>query len=264
MKLLLLKLGGELIETAADRARIAGWAAASASRLPLVLAHGAGRAIDGELKRRHISPRKVDGLRITDAATLEAVVAVLAGTANTDLVSALVAQRVPAVGLTGVDAGFGRAVRTDAYASASGTVVDLELVGDPIEMDSTLLRVLLDSRYVPVVASLGVDERTGEVLNVNADVMACRMAASLPDCGLVIAGGTAGVLDDSGRTIERLDTAGIDALIAGGTATAGMVAKLTACKAALRSGVPTIRLIDGRALDGTHGVEHAPGTTLRA
>jgi acetylglutamate kinase len=257
-----LKLGGELIEAATDRNRLGDWAAVVAIARPLVVVHGGGRAIDAELKRRHISPRKVDGLRITDAATLEAVVAVLAGTANTELVAALVARRVHAVGLTGVDAGFGRAVRTSAYASASGDVVDLEFVGDPTAIDPALLQLLLRGGYVPVVASLGVDDQTCAVLNVNADVMACRIAGALHDCTLVIAGGTAGVLDEGGRTIDRIDTAGIDALIASGTVTAGMIAKLTACKAALAAGVAVIRLIDGRALDGARELDQAPGTTL--
>jgi len=262
MNTLLLKLGGELLETPDQRCRIATWARKAASAVRLVMVHGGGRAIDVELARRNISPRKVDGLRITDGPTLEAVVAVLAGSANTDLVASLVQGGVPAVGLTGVDAGFGRAVRTAAYASTNGTVVDLELVGDPIETDSALLQLLIDSRYVPVVASLGVEAETGTVLNVNADVMACRIAASLPECRLVIAGTTAGVLDEKGHTIERLDIAGIDRVIASGTATAGMVAKLGSCRAALAAGVVSVRLIDGRTIDDTHDVETAPGTVL--
>jgi acetylglutamate kinase len=92
--------------------------------------------------------------------------------------------------------------------------------------------------------------------------MACRVAAALGDADLVIAGGTPGVLGDDGVSIARLDAAGIDEVIARGTATAGMVAKLLACRAALEAGVASIRLIDGRGLDGTHGVDAAPGTTL--
>ena len=262
MRPLVLKLGGELLETAADRARIAALASGAAAERPLVLVHGGGRAIDAELARRAITPRKVDGLRITDAATLDAVVAVLAGSANTELVAALVAAGVSAVGLTGVDAGFGRAVRSQAYVSTSGAVVDLDRVGDPIDAQPALIQLLLAHRYVPVVASLGMDAEVGGVLNVNADVMACRIAAALGSCDLVIAGGTAGVLDDRGASIDRLDPEGIGRVIASGTATAGMVAKLSACRMALSAGVASIRLVDGRTLDGTHGVEMAPGTTL--
>jgi acetylglutamate kinase len=118
-------------------------------------------------------------------------------------------------------------VRTHAYASASGAVVDLGRVGDPIDAEPALIDLLVTHRYVPVIASLGIDADTGAVLNVNADVMACRIASALGNCDLVIAGGTPGVLDDRGDSIDRLDPTGIDRLIAGGTATAGRVAKLS-------------------------------------
>ncbi|MCC7043196.1 MAG: acetylglutamate kinase [Acidobacteria bacterium] len=260
---LVLKLGGELLESAAQRANIAQVAHATLPDRPLVVIHGGGRAIDAELKRRQIAPRKIDGLRITDADTLDAVVAVLAGSANTDLVAACVGAGVPAVGLTGVDAGFGRARRTAAYVATDGQTVDLGHVGDPEEVDPGLVRWLLVGGFVPVIASLGIDDGPGaSILNVNADVMACRLAAALGDCDLVIAGGTPGVLDAQGRSIPALDVAGIDEVIASGTATAGMVAKLSACRAALLAGVASVRLVDGRGLDGTHPVDGAAGTTL--
>lgn len=267
MRPLVLKLGGELLESRSQRDRISALAGVIDRDRALVIVHGGGRAVDAELARRQIEPKKVDGLRITDADTLEAVVAVLAGSANTELVAAMVGAGVLAVGLTGVDAGFGRARRTQAHTSTTGAVVDLGFVGDPTQADPSLLQLLLGNGYVPVVASLGYladDDVPGQVLNVNADVMACRIAAALDNCDLVIAGGTPGVLDENGRTIPSLDPAGIDQVIASGTATAGMVAKLTSCRTALLAGVSSIRLIDGRELDSTHGVETAPGTTLTA
>jgi len=265
MRPLILKLGGEFLETPAQRGAIAALAAATVVARPLVMIHGGGRAIDAELARRQIAPKKVDGLRITDAATLEAVVAVLGGTANTDLVSALAGAGVRGVGLTGVDASFGRAVRTAAHVGTNGVVVDLGFVGDPIDADPALIALLVKARYVPVIASLGISVETpGQVLNVNADVMACRVAVAVGECELVIAGGTPGVLDAQGATIPRLTLAGIADVIANGTATAGMVAKLASCSTALESGVSSIRLIDGRGLNGLHGVADAPGTTLVA
>ena len=260
---LVLKLGGELVETADGRARLATLAASVSKERPLVIVHGGGRAIDAELDRRGIGSKKVDGLRVTDAATLDVVVAVLAGSANTELVAALVAAGVKAVGLTGVDAGSGRATRTTAHHSTSGAIVDLGLVGDPADADPALLELLVAHGYVPVVASLGLDDRDGSsVLNVNADVMACRMAAALTSADLVIAGATAGVLDTQGQPIRQLDTNGVDALIAGGTATAGMIAKLSACRTALADGVASVRIVDGRSLDAAHGLDEAPGTTI--
>ncbi|MFI5177416.1 MAG: acetylglutamate kinase [Vicinamibacterales bacterium] len=263
---LVLKFGGELLETADQRAPIAAGAASSASQRPLAIDHGGSRAIDAELGRRGIAPKKVDGLRVTDSATLDVVVAVLAGTANTELVAALVAAGVAAVGLTGVDAGLGRATRVAAHRSTTGAVVDLGSVGDPSDVDASLIELLLVHGYVPVIASLGVDggaaRTTPAILNVNADVMACRLASSLAESDLVIAGATPGVLDDRGEPLPTLDTDGIDALVAAGTATLGMVAKLEACRAALLEGVASIRIVDGRQLDATHGVDDALGTTL--
>lgn len=266
---LVLKLGGELLESQEQRTRIAQLAKAALARRPLVVIHGGGRAIDAELKRRAIEPKKVDGLRITDRDTLDAVVAVLAGSANTDLVAAFVAAGVPAVGLTGVDAGFGRSLRTGAYQATSGDTVDLGYVGDPEDVEPKLVRYLVAGSFVPVIASLGIEaggfagrREAPAVLNVNADVMACRLAAALGDWDLVIAGGTAGVLDAAGESLPALTISGIDDVIRSGTATAGMVAKLSSCRSALAAGVSSIRLIDGRALDGTLGVESAPGTTL--
>ena len=147
--------------------------------------------------------------------------------------------------------------------------MDLGLVGDPAETDTSLIELLLVHGYVPVVASLGFGDAPAAgggpvILNVNADVMACRIAAALGDSDLVIAGATAGVLDTSGESIATLDAAGIDAVISSGTATAGMVAKLSACRTALLEGVASVRIVDGRAFDANHGPDEAPGTTLVA
>jgi acetylglutamate kinase len=257
---LVLKFGGELLETAEDRARLSRLIASLARTRPVVVVHGGGRAVDAELARRHIAPRKVDGLRITDVETLDAVVSVLGGSANTAFVAALVSEGVPAVGLTGADAGLARATRAGAYRSSSGTTVDLGLVGDEVTADAALVTHLTDRGYVPVVASLGIEG--GAVLNVNADVMACALASAIAGCDLVIAGTTAGVLDAQGRTISELRAASLDALIANGTATAGMIAKLSACRAALAAGVASVRVIDGRALETPQSLVEAPGTSI--
>lgn len=268
MSAVVLKVGGELVETAAQRAALAGFAAAVAARHALVIVHGGGRAIDAELARRQIAPRKIDGLRVTDAATLDAVVAVLAGSTNTGLVAALVGRGVRAVGLTGVDAGFGRATRAGAHRTSTGAMADLGLVGDPEAPDPSLLSLLLAHGYVPVVASLGLEslaesaDTMPSVLNVNADVMACRLAAALPSSRLVIAGATAGVLDEAGRTIAELDVAGIGRVIADGTATAGMIAKLAASRDALEAGVRAARIVDGRGFAGAASIDDLAGTSL--
>jgi acetylglutamate kinase len=270
---LVLKLGGELIEAAADRARLGSAARAIADSRPLVVVHGGGRAVDAAMARQGLSPRKIDGLRVTDAETLDVVVSVLGGLSNTALVASLVGAGVRAVGLSGVDAGLGRAARASAHRTASGAVVDLGCVGDPLVPDTSLLRLLLDHGYVPVIASLGLSdgpsggpapvERSPAILNVNADVMACRLAVALDSADLVIAGGTAGVHDANGRAIPDLTVEELDALVADGTASSGMVAKLVACGSALAGGVASVRIIDGRALDAALPIDRVPGTTLR-
>ena len=257
---LVLKCGGELLETAGQRGRMAARIAALAAERPLVVVHGGGRAIDAELARHDIAPRKIDGLRITDEATRDVVVSVLAGSANTALVAALVGLGVPAVGLTGVDAGFAPATRASAYRASTGEDVDLGFVGDPVDAHPALIELLIERGYVPVVASLGVEG--GTVLNVNADVMAGRIAAALTNADLVIAGATAGVLDGDRQVIVSLDADGIDRMIASGTATAGMIAKLEACRAALLQGVRSVRIVDGADLVAGQSIGAARGTTV--
>ena len=204
-------------------------------------------------------PDKIDGLRVTDEPTLDVVISVLAGSANTALVAALVGIGVPAVGLTGVDAGLAPAART-GYRTPAGETIDLGFVGDPVAADPALIELLIGHRFVPVIASLGVDD--GTVVNVNADVMAARIAGALTGAELVIAGTTAGVLDVDGRVIPALDIEGIDRLIASGTATAGMIAKLQACRTALVDGVARVRIVDGSSLGAGQPIETAYGTTV--
>jgi acetylglutamate kinase len=136
--------------------------------------------------------------------------------------------------------------RSAPMTSTAGARVDLGLVGSPINNGSPqLLTDLLARGYVPVVACIG-STRDGQLLNVNADTLAAHLAASLGARRLVIAGGTSGVLDDAGRTIERLDSRHAARLIKSGTANKGMVAKLEACRAALRHGVGDVLIANGR------------------
>ena len=241
-----VKLGGELLEEPARLRRLVRALADAAEREPLVVVHGGGREVDAETERLGIPKRTVDGLRVTDAATLDAVTGVLAGRVNTRLAAALGAAGASAVGLTGADGGIARVRRERRYRAADGTRVDLGFVGRPVgARPPALLADLLAAGHVPVVASLGVGAG-GQIFNVNADTLAGFLAARLGARRLIIAGGTAGVLDADGRTIPRVDDRGIDALIGGGQASAGMVAKLLACRAALRGGVGAVRLVDGR------------------
>ena len=241
-----IKLGGELLEEPARLRRLARALAHVADSEPLVVVHGGGREVDTEMACHGIPKRAVDGLRITDGPTLEVVAGVLAGRVNTRLVAALGAAGAPAVGLTGADGGLVRVRRERRYRAADGTEVDLGFVGRPVGTDPpSLLIDLLAAGYVPVVASLGVGAG-GQIFNVNADTLAGFLAVRLGARRLVIAGGTAGVLDADGRTIPSVDDRGIDALIVGGQASDGMVAKLLACRAARAGGAGEVTIVDGR------------------
>jgi acetylglutamate kinase len=263
---LVLKFGGELLE---ERSRmnavVAAVAEIAASGVPLVVLHGGGKEIDAALATAGVEKRQVEGLRITDEATLEIVVAVLAGVVNTRFVAALLAAGTPAVGLTGADGACGLSEVAPSHRTVDGRAVDLGRVGLPSpKADMRLLHTLMHDRFVPVVASIGADI-DGRLLNVNADTMAGHLAGRLRARRLVIAGSTAGVLDAAGKTIPLLDPAAIGQLVSGGTATAGMVAKLRACEQALAGGVDDVVIVDGRDRDALRAAASGavPGSATR-
>jgi acetylglutamate kinase len=265
MKPVVVKFGGELLEQPQHRAALASGIARLAKKrppVPLVLVHGGGREIDTSLARVGIEKRQVDGLRITDDATLDIVVGVLAGLVNTRFVAALGAAGVRAVGLTGADGGIGRVKRAPPHTSTAGATVDLGNVGEPIGRDNPALLIDLCRRgYIPVVASIGVS-RAGELFNVNADTLAAHLAGRLMSPRLIIAGATAGVLERDGSTITDMTFQDMDALVRTGGATAGMIAKLAACRNAIDLGAREVFVADGKDLNGLfvlarHG--RAPG-----
>src|SRR6185436_18890126 len=155
---LVIKFGGELLE---DRAHLAGvvraLAAIVAAGAPVAVVHGGGKEIDAALKAAGLEKRQVDGLRITDEATLEVVVSVLAGAVNTRFVAALSAAGVAAVGLTGADGGCGLSDSAPPHRTVDGRLIDLGRVGIPSDRaDTKLLTTLIGDGFVPVVASIGI------------------------------------------------------------------------------------------------------------
>ena len=244
---LVIKFGGELIE---DRAHLATVVAAlgsiTAGGTPVVIVHGGGREIDAALKVAGLEKRQVEGLRITDQATLDVVVSVLAGAVNTRFVAALNTSGVVAVGLTGADAACGLSAAAPPHRTVDGSLVDLGCVGIPDEgADMRLLHTLTAGRFVPVIACIGLG-RDGQLFNVNADTFAGHLAARLGARRLVIAGTTPGVLDAAGATLPQLGGDAMATLVSDGTATAGMIAKLRACEHALTGGVDDVVIVDGR------------------
>ena len=244
MRPTLLKLGGELLENDAKIAAVARMIARAPG--PLIVVHGGGKEIDAALAAAGIAKRQVDGLRVTDAPTLDIVVSVLAGAINTRFVAAINGAGGLAVGLTGADAGVAPVKKAPAHRATSGELVDLGLVGEPARAPApALVSLLISRRFIPVIACIGAG-RNGQLFNVNADTLAGSLAARIGASRLVIAGGTRGVLDEQGQTIPALAPRDVKALVQSGTASAGMVAKLTACVAAARAGVKNVVVVDGR------------------
>lgn len=269
---LVVKLGGELLENparletvVAALARIAGAAVGGPGEAGVVVVHGGGKEIDAALKVAGIETRQADGLRITDEATLEVVVSVLAGAVNTRFVAALNTAGVAAVGLTGADGKCGLSDAAPPHRTVDGRSVELARVGIPAgQADMRLLTTLMDGGFVPVIACIGLG-RDGRLFNVNADTFAAHFAARLGARRLVIAGTTPGVLDAAAATVPLLELPAIDRLIGAGTATAGMVAKLRACAHALAHGVGDVVIVDGRdrtALETT-AAGQTPATATR-
>jgi len=261
---LVLKLGGELLEQPEDIDRVAKGIAALAATSRLVVVHGGGKEIDAALATAGIPKQQVDGLRVTDARTLDVVVAVLAGAINTRLVAAVRRAGARPVGLTGADASVATVKRAAPITSVAGQQVDLGLVGAPVNNGAPqLLTDLIARGYVPVVACIGAT-RDGQLMNVNADTLASHLAAALGARRLVIAGGTSGVLDEQGGTIARLTARDATRMIKAGTANKGMVAKLQACTTALKRGVGDVLIANGRTIqfDQLAAAHHAQdGTT---
>ena len=260
-----IKFGGELLEEPRRLRRLARGVCEAATRRRVLVVHGGGREVDAEMVRLGIPKRAVDGLRITDADTLDVVLGVLAGRVNTRLVAAIGAAGGSAVGLTGADAGLVRVAAARRYRATDGRQVDLGFVGLPRRgaPPPRLLIDLLRAGHVPVVASIGSDGR-GRLYNVNADTLAADLAARLGADRLTIAGTTRGVLDADGRTIPVVDGRRLARLIRDGHVNAGMIAKLLACRAARGGGVAQVRIVDGRRPGMLENADAADTTMVTA
>ncbi len=207
----------------------------------LVVVHGGGKLITEWLTKQGISSRFVQGERVTDKATLEVVTSVLAGLVNKDIVAAINGLGGRAVGISGVDG-----------ALIEGRIGDKEkgYVGEVVEVNTAVLKALLESAFIPVVAPVGLNSfaRPAEApptLNFNADVVAGEIAAATGAEKLIFLTDVAGVSDQSGKLLPRLSPDEAEALVASGVASGGMIPKIKACLRAL-SNTSTAGIIDGR------------------
>lgn len=205
-----------------------------------VLVHGGGALISEWLARHNVPTQFQRGLRVTDAETLEVVVAVLAGLVNKQMVAAIAALGGRAAGLSGVDGGFLRGRIADA---------DLGYVGEVSRVDASFLAGFLHDGLVPVVAPVAILERDGQLtpqlLNVNADVAAGAIAAALGARWLVFLTDVAGVKGRDGEIVEELSGEEAQRLLSVGIVQGGMIPKVEACLTAARAGVSSV-ITDGR------------------
>ena len=210
----------------------------SAGVVPVVV-HGGGPAVTQVSERMGIETRFVDGLRVTDAETLDVATMVLAGKLNTEIVARLVMGGVRAVGLSGVDGGLLLARRQSAP--------DLGFVGEVVHVHEDVVRTLTAAGFVPVIASIAVDETTGQAYNVNADVVAAELAIALGAAKLVFLNDVPGLIGPSGDLLSELSAAQcLELLGADGVVRGGMIPKLESAARAVRAGVSRAHLVDGR------------------
>ena len=215
-----------------------------------VVVHGGGPQIDDLLKRVGKQGQFIQGMRVTDAETMALVEMVLGGQVNKEIVALINQHGGKAVGLTGKDGSFIRARKLlMPNKDNPADMLDIGQVGDITAIDPSLIAFLDSGDFIPVIAPIGVGE-DGESYNINADVVAGKLAEILKAEKLVMLTNTPGVLDKDGKLLTGLTPKQIDDLVADGTLSGGMLPKIASALDAARSGVRNVHIIDGR-------VEHA-------
>lgn len=214
-----------------------------------IVVHGGGPQIGIMLDRLKIKSDFVDGLRVTDAATVEVVEMVLCGPINKQLVTAINRAGGKAVGISGKDGNLIQAERlhrtTRDPDSNIERVLDLGFVGEPSRIDPTILREMDQSNLIPVIAPIGVGAG-GETYNINADTAAGAIAAALKACKLMMLTDVAGVLTKNKELVSEASADEIRTLLADGTITGGMIPKVQTCMDALTAGCQAAHILDGR------------------
>lgn len=218
-----------------------------------VVVHGGGPQIGKLLEKIGKSSEFIQGMRVTDRETMDVVEMVLGGLVNKDIVTMINQQGGRAVGLTGKDGGLIRAKKMEITQHSAELdapeIIDLGHVGEVNTIDPSVVSMLDDDNFIPVIAPIGVGE-DGTSYNINADLVAGKLATVLGAEKLLLLTNTAGILDDDGQLLTGLDSKRVDGLIEDGTIHGGMLPKVNCALDAVKSGVKTAHIIDGR-------VEHA-------
>jgi acetylglutamate kinase len=215
-----------------------------------VVVHGGGPQINEMLDKLGKKGEFIQGMRVTDEETMDVVEMVLGGQVNKEIVNLINRHGGKAVGLTGQDGNFIHAKKLLIESTEiPGEMIDIGLVGDITGIDPSLIEFLDTGDFIPVIAPIGVGEK-GETYNINADVVAGKLAEILGAEKLILLTNTPGVLDKTGKLLTGLTAKEIDGLFADGTLSGGMLPKISSALDAARSGVKSVHIIDGR-------VEHA-------
>jgi len=213
-----------------------------------VVVHGGGPQIGNLLNRLNLESRFVDGMRVTDEETMDVVEMVLGGLVNQEIVSLINQHGGRAVGVTGKDGSLIRARRLKLTrkdpALAAPEIIDIGHVGEVVDVDVGLLDSLTADDFIPVVAPIGVGEG-GASYNINADIVAGRLAEALTAEKLILLTNRPGIMGADGARLPTLTAAQVDALIADGTINEGMLPKTDCALEALRGGVGSVQIIDG-------------------
>ncbi len=218
-----------------------------------IVVHGGGPQIGDLLSRLQIPTRFVDGMRVTDAQTMDVVEMVLGGSVNQDIVAIINRNGGRAVGITGKDGDLIRArklrLQQGAPELAASEIIDIGHVGEVEQINAEILNTLISENFIPVIAPIGVG-KDGESYNINADLVAGHVARTLNAEKLILLTNTPGILDASGETLAGLSSAEVTQLINDGVINEGMLPKTQCALDALADGVASVQIIDGT-------VEHA-------
>ena len=234
-----------------------------------VVIHGGGPQIGDMLERLRIKSSFVDGLRVTDSATVEIVEMVLAGSINKQVVTAINGAGGCAVGLSGKDAKLIRARPLKRTLkdpdSQIEKVLDLGFVGDPSHVDPTVLDKFAEADIIPVIAPIGLGEN-GQTYNINADTAAGAIASALSAAKLIMMTDVEGLMDAAGQLVPRLTTAEAKKMLAGGSISGGMIPKVETCINAIQGETEAAHILDGRVphvLLLEVFTEHGAGTMIK-
>ncbi|MEZ5568478.1 MAG: acetylglutamate kinase [Halioglobus sp.] len=214
-----------------------------------VVVHGGGPQIGALLEKLNIKTEFIDGMRVTDAETMDVVEMVLGGSVNKEIVSSINRNGGKALGVTGKDGQLIRArkLKVTRYSPElkAPEIIDIGHVGEVDQIDTSVLDVILSSHFIPVIAPIGVGE-DGSTYNINADLVAGKLAQVLRAEKLMLLTNVAGLLDKQGNTLTGLTTRQVDELVADGTISGGMLPKIACALDAVKGGVTSAHIIDGR------------------